>query len=252
MAVRGEIQPHLKPQDLLGLLSLFIVIFSALRPERKPAQGRMPYLSCCGRKRSKENTALETTDNKQKKKPPQKPSAVNVRWVVTIMVISFVMSVVMSYISNEALNSAGTVLSFAVLFFFIGLGIVFDMIGVAATSATEKEFHSMAAHRVRGAKEAVWMVRNAEKVSSICNDVVGDICGIISGATGALIVAHITAGTSGLMKVLVSLLITGLISSGTIGGKAAGKGIAVSASGKVLAVCGRVLSVLPVKLDNKR
>ncbi len=252
MAVRGEIQPNLKPQDLLGLLSLFFVIFSALRPERKPAQGRMPYLSCCGRKRSKENTALETTDNKQKKKPPQKPSAVNVRWVATIMVISFVLSVVMSYISNEALNSAGTVLSFAVLFFFIGLGIVFDMIGVAATSATEKEFHSMAAHRVRGAKEAVWMVRNAEKVSSICNDVVGDICGIISGATGALIVAHITAGTSGLMKVLVSLLITGLISSGTIGGKAAGKGIAVSASGKVLAVCGRVLSVLPVKLDNKR
>ena len=110
----------------------------------------------------------------------------------------------------------------------------------------------MAAHKVRGAREAVWMVRNAEKVSSICNDVVGDICGIISGATGALIVAHITAGTSGLMKVLVSLLITGLISSGTIGGKAAGKGIAVSASGKVLAVCGRVLSVLPVKLDNKR
>ena len=101
----------------------------------------------------------------------------------------------MSYISNEALNSAGTVLSFVVLFFFIGLGIVFDMIGVAATSGTEKEFHSMAAHKVRGAREAVWMVRNAEKVSSICNDVVGDICGIISGATGALIVTHIiTAG----------------------------------------------------------
>lgn len=195
---------------------------------------------------------METTDNKQKKKPPQKSSAVNVRWVVTIMVISFALSVVMSYISNEALENAGTVLSFVVLFFFIGLGIVFDMIGVAATSATEKEFHSMAAHRVRGAREAVWMVRNAEKVSSICNDVVGDICGIISGATGALIVAHITVGTGGLMKVLVSLLITGLISSGTIGGKAAGKGIAVSASGKVLAVCGRVLSVLPVKLDNKR
>ena len=252
MAVRGEIQPNLKPQDLLGLLSLFFVFFRrcARNGNRRRAVCHI-YHAAAG-KRSKENTALETTDNKQKKKPSQKPSAVNVRWVVTIMVISFVMSVVMSYISNEALNSAGTVLSFAVLFFFIGLGIVFDMIGVAATSATEKEFHSMAAHRVRGAKEAVWMVRNAEKVSSICNDVVGDICGIISGATGALIVAHITAGTSGLMKVLVSLLITGLISSGTIGGKAAGKGIAVSASGKVLAVCGRVLSVLPVKLDNKR
>lgn len=191
---------------------------------------------------------MESTENKQKKKPPQKPSVVNVRWVVTIMTVSFVLSVVMSYISNEALNSAGTVLSFVVLFFFIGLGIVFDMIGVAATSGTEKEFHSMAAHKVRGAREAVWMVRNAEKVSSICNDVVGDICGIISGATGALIVTHITAGTDGATKVLI----TGLISAGTIGGKAAGKGIAVAASGKVLALCGRVLSVLPLKLDNKR
>ena len=193
---------------------------------------------------------MDTTD-KQKKKPPQKLKAVNTAWVSLITVISFALSVVMSYISNEALASAGTILSFAVLL-FIALGIVFDMIGVASTSATEKEFHSMAAHRVRGAREAVWMVRNAEKVSSICNDVVGDICGIISGATGALIVAHITSGVSAGLKVAVSLLITGLVSALTIGGKAAGKGIAVMCSSKVLALCGRVLSVLPLKLDNKK
>ena len=190
---------------------------------------------------------MDTTD-KQKKKPPQKPKAVNTAWVGLITVISFALSVVMSYISNEALASAGTILSFAVLLLFI----VFDMIGVASTSATEKEFHSMAAHRVRGAREAVWMVRNAEKVSSICNDVVGDICGIISGATGALIVAHITSGVSAGLKVTVSLLITGLVSALTIGGKADGKGIAVMCSSKVLALCGRVLSVLPLKLDNRK
>ena len=81
---------------------------------------------------------MDTTD-KQKKKPPQKPKAVNTAWVGTV--ISFALSVVMSYISNEALASAGTILSFAVLLIFIALGIVFDMIGVASTSATEKEFH---------------------------------------------------------------------------------------------------------------
>ena len=58
---------------------------------------------------------MESTENKQKKKPPQKPSVVNVRWVVTIMAVSFVLSVVMSYISNEALNSAGTVLSLSLI-----------------------------------------------------------------------------------------------------------------------------------------
>ena len=44
---------------------------------------------------------MDTTD-KQKKKPPQKPKAVNTAWVGLITVISFALSVVMSYISNEA------------------------------------------------------------------------------------------------------------------------------------------------------
>lgn len=196
---------------------------------------------------------MEASDKPRKKsQPQQKPRLINTKWVATIMPVSFVLSVVMSYMSNEALGSSGTLLSFVVLFFFIALGIVFDMIGIASASATEKEFHSMAAHRVRGAKEAVWMTRNAEKVSSICNDVVGDICGIISGATGALIVANITAGMNGAQMVLVSLLVTGMISALTIGGKAAGKGVAMAFSSRVLAICGRVLSVLPVSLDNKR
>ena len=96
------------------------------------------------------------------------------------------------------------------------------------------------------------MTRNAEKVSSICNDVVGDICGIMSGATGALIVTRITAGLGGVRMVLISLLITGLISALTIGGKAAGKGVAVLCSSRVLAICGRLLSVLPITLGAKK
>lgn len=196
---------------------------------------------------------MQASDKPKKKNQlSQKPRLVNTKWVATIMPVSFVLSVVMSYLSNEALGSSGTFLSFVVLFFFIALGIVFDMIGIAAASATEKEFHSMAAHRVRGAKEAVWMTRNAEKVSSICNDVVGDICGIVSGATGALIVANITAGMNGVQVVLISLLITGMISALTIGGKAAGKGVAIAFSSRVLSICGRILSVLPVSLDGKK
>ena len=175
-----------------------------------------------------------------------------IRWVVTIFLVTIVVSGVISLISDEVMENSGMAVAFLILLIIVMVGIIFDIIGVAVTSADEKPFHSMAAHRERGAKEALRLLKNADRVSSICNDVVGDICGIISGATGALIVTHITAGTDGATKVLVSLLITGLISAGTIGGKAAGKGIAVAASGKVLALCGRVLSVLPLKLDNKR
>lgn len=197
---------------------------------------------------------MDGSDKQKKKQPPVQTKArlINWRWVGTIMTVSLLISMTMSYASNEALSNANTITSFIILFLFIALGIVFDMIGVSATSATEKEFHSMAARRVKGAKEAVWMTRNAEKVSSICNDVIGDIAGIISGATGALIVANLTMGASARRAVVVSLLITGFISAMTIGGKAAGKGIAIANSGRILAICGRVLSVLPISLEKKK
>ena len=185
---------------------------------------------------------MDTTD-KQKKKPPQKLKAVNTAWVSLITVISFTLSVVMSYISNEALASAGTILSFAVLLLFIALGIVFDMIGVASTSATEKEFHSMAAHRVRGAREAVWMVRNAEKVSSICNDVVGDICGIVSGSTAAVIVAALQRDLS-TTNVMISIGVTALISGLTIGGKALFKKVAINECTAVVYRVARIMHAL--------
>lgn len=190
---------------------------------------------------------------KQKKKtgPQKKKPMSNLKWVLTITPIAFVLSISMSYLSNEALSGSGAVLSFVVLFFFIALGIVFDMIGVAATSATEKEFHSMAARKVRGAKEAVWMTRNAEKASSICNDVVGDICGIISGSTAALIVASLTAGQGALRIMITTLFITGIVSAATIGGKAAGKSVAIAKSKDILFVCGRILSVLPIQKEKK-
>lgn len=187
---------------------------------------------------------MEASDKpKKKNQPPQKPRLINTKWVATIMPVSFVLSVVMSYMSNEALNSAGTILSFVVLFFFIALGIVFDMIGIAAASATEKEFHSMAAHRVRGAKEAVWMTRNAEKVSSICNDVVGDICGIVSGSTATVIVVLLQQ-SFGWRSIVVSTVVTALISGLTIGGKAIGKKIAMKKSKDVIYLAARLLSVL--------
>ena len=186
---------------------------------------------------------MESTENKQKKKPPQKPSVVNVRWVVTIMAVSFVLSVVMSYISNEALNSAGTVLSFVVLFFFIGLGIVFDMIGVAVTAADPKPFHSMAAHKEKGAREAIRLLQNANQVSSVCNDVVGDICGIVSGSTAAVIVTHLQRDFS-TSSVLISIGATALISGITIGGKALGKTVAINQCTSVVYRVARIMHAL--------
>ena len=192
---------------------------------------------------------MDSDTGKPKKKTKQKQpgNAVHVRWIATISITSFLLSVLMSYTSNRALESVGNIIAFVILLVFISIGILFDIIGVSSTVATEKRFHSMAARRVNGAKQAIWIVRNAEKVGSFCNDVVGDISGIISGATSAVIITRLTQDGTDVRSVILSLVITGCVSSLTIGGKAIGKTFAISHSEDIVFLTGRVLSILPWK-----
>ena len=189
----------------------------------------------------------DTGKPKKKTKQKQNGNAVNVRWIATISITSFLLSVLMSYTSKRALESVGNIIAFVILLVFISIGILFDIIGVASTVATEKRFHSMAARRVNGAKQAIWIVRNAEKVGSFCNDVVGDISGIISGATSAVIITRLTQDGTDVRSVILSLVITGCVSSLTISGKAIGKTFAISHSEDIVFLTGRVLSILPWK-----
>ena len=86
------------------------------------------------------------------------------------------------------------------------------------------------------------LLRNAERVASVCNDVVGDICGIVSGATGAVIVTQLQRALS-LQSVLISVGVTALISGMTIGGKALGKTVAIKKSTQVVYWAGRFLNL---------
>ena len=195
---------------------------------------------------------MDATDKQRKKQKTSFLSKVNWKWVGTITILSFLISISMSYLSNEALSSVNNIAAFFILLLFILLGIVFDIVGVAATSVTEKELHSMAAKKVRGAKQAVGLSRNAEKVASICSDVVGDITGIISGATGAVIIANVTQGLSALPTTVISLTITGCIAAMTSGGKATGKAFGISNSVAIIHTAGRILAVLHLPLEKKR
>jgi CBS domain containing-hemolysin-like protein len=142
-------------------------------------------------------------------------------------------------------------MAFVVLAIFIAVGILFDMIGVAVTSATAAPFHSMASHRERGAAEALKMLKNAEKVTSICNDVVGDISGIISGTTAAVISARMISDFS-VNSVALPLIISGVVACTTIGGKAAGKSFAMRYSTQIVLRVGKILSVFSnVKIKAK-
>ena len=164
-------------------------------------------------------------------------------WALRVFVLAVVLSALLSFFSTTALEGTGYVVAALVLAVFIGLGIVFDMIGVAVTAADPKPFHSMAAHKEKGAKAAIRLLQNANQVSSVCNDVVGDICGIVSGSTATVIVV-LLQNSFGWRSIVVSTVVTALISGLTIGGKAIGKKVAMKKSKDVIYLTAKVLSVL--------
>lgn len=149
------------------------------------------------------------------------------QWAVQVFVLAVTLSAALSLISSTALTGAGYVVAVSVLVAFIALGIVFDMIGVAVTAADPRPFHSMASHKEKGGKQAIRLLQNASRVSSVCNDVVGDICGIVSGTTAAVIVTRLQQDFS-TTSVLIAIALTALISGLTIGGKALAKTVAIN------------------------
>lgn len=124
------------------------------------------------------------------------------------------------------------------------VNILFDVIGVAVTSADETPFHSMAARKVPGAQDAIRLLRNAERVSSICNDVVGDICGVVSGSASATISVQLLTHFEFSWPTVVSLLMSALVAGLTVGGKAIGKTFAVNSSTAIVHFTGKTIYFL--------
>ena len=131
--------------------------------------------------------------------------------------------------------------AFLILFVIILIGILFDIIGVAVTSADERPFHSMASRKVPGAHEAISLLRNAERVSSICNDVIGDVCGVVSGSAAASISAQVIVNFSGEIGEIIMLLMSAMVAGLTVGGKAIGKTFAIGSCVKIVSAVGRII-----------
>lgn len=165
----------------------------------------------------------------------------NRNWILKITLCAFIISFVFSFLSETIMPSTNIIFSIIMLFSFIVIGIVFDMIGVAITSANIKPFHSMNAKKIKGAQTAIRIINNAPKFSSVCNDVIGDICGIISGSAG-VIIANSLSRKFNIDLLLISLFVTAFIAALTIGGKAFFKSIAVRKSTKIICLFSRVMS----------
>lgn len=178
-------------------------------------------------------------------------------WVLTITFWTFILAILLSIITQLLFRVVESFfVALFILLVIIVTGIVFDMIGIAATAADEVSLLAKAAKKVAGAREAIYFVRNADRFANFCNDVVGDISGIISGVLGAFLVLRLV--TSGFIQEnpFFSIIATGIISALTVGGKAYGKTLAIKRSTDIILtfayILTRVEAVLPGKILSGR
>lgn len=191
--------------------------------------------------------AKSDSDSRKKGKPSK------TKWIITIFLLTIVISAMISFCSAQLMAVSTMAVAFLILMVIVLFGIVFDIVGVAVTSADEKPFHSMAARKVIGAQEAIRLLRKADKVSSICCDVIGDICGVVSGSASAAIVAQIVANPNlSLYQQVISLAMSALVAGATVGGKAIGKGFAIGSSTKIVHMVGKIIWSVTHIFEKKR
>ena len=178
-----------------------------------------------------------------------------IRWVLTIFLVTIFISGIISLISEEIMAVSGMAVAFVILLAIVLVGILFDIIGVAVTSADERPFNAMAARKVPGARQAISLLHNAERVSSICNDVIGDICGVVSGSASATIAAQVLQNFEFSWPRVVSLVMSAFVAGLTVGGKAVGKTFAINSSTVIVHSVGRVIyffQSIPNRLFKKK
>lgn len=178
----------------------------------------------------KELKNLKVQNRKKEQKHKEKADK---SWIVKIILITFIVSLLFATISETIIPNVNLILGIIILIVFIIIGVLFDMVGVAVTAADEVPFNSMASRKDRCANIAIKFKKNAAKVSSFCNDVIGDICGVISGSVGVIISTSLSKIT-GINLLSVTLFVTALIASITIGLKAICKSYAINKANIIL------------------
>ncbi len=175
----------------------------------------------------------------------------HILWGFFITIVSFTLSIFILFLSTSVFQVISPQWAALVVLGIILIGIMFDIIGIAVTAADETPFHSMASKKKKGARQSIMLLRNASKVSSFCNDVVGDICGVVSGAAGTAIVYRVFSDHANVS--LIEVLVGAFIAAVTVGGKGFTKNIGMNNANYIVYKAGRFMAFFSSsKTGNKK
>ncbi len=193
------------------------------------------------KKRKNQGNRLKVADKIEYKEKKKKVS--RAPYLIKLFFAVFILTVLFSAISSASLENAGLAVAIIITVIIALVGVAFDIVGVAVTSADKAPFNSMAAKKIKGAKRGVTLLKNADKVASICNDVIGDMSGIISGSAGSVISAKIAEHFENpVLKFIFPLSVTAIIATLVILGKALGKGVAIKHSNEIVFFVSKIIT----------
>ena len=162
-------------------------------------------------------------------------------WALKIFIITLILTAAISVVTESLMDNMSTIAAAFIILFIVMIGIVFDVIGIAVASCDVAPFISMASKKIKKAKSAILLLKNADVVSNICGDVVGDICGIVSGAAGVAIALKVVLLSPGTGETVWTIIISSVIASLTVAGKAAGKSIGIKKNKQIVSFVAYVL-----------
>ena len=189
------------------------------------------------------NSGGENPKNKHQKVTTKSKKIFVWAWPIKIGILTLSLALMFGVLSEMMLEGANIIIPILVVVLLLAVSIIFDIIGVAFACCSLEPILSMASRKVKGSKAAIVLVRNGDKVSSVCSDVIGDMCGILSGAAGAAIAVSIIANQTGAIAIIIASVVSAIISALTVFGKAMFKKLAISKSVSIVAFVGRVVSV---------
>ncbi|WNQ09387.1 hypothetical protein MJA45_17325 [Paenibacillus aurantius] len=169
----------------------------------------------------------------------------SINWSIFISVITFILACIFTVASTTMLEGVSWGIGMLIVFSLVLTGIFFDILGLSAAAASEIPFHGMASERVKGSRQAIYIVRNADRFSNFCNDVVGDVSSVISGAASAAVVLKLMIHSdNALLNTVVSVIFTACVSALTVGGKAMGKSFAIHYATDIVLWVGKLFYLL--------
>ena len=80
----------------------------------------------------KKQSELKNLVEETKKREKIKKEKVDIKWIITIVIVAFVISFGLSFVANSTIPNLSLIFGIIITLLFIFIGILFDIIGVSS------------------------------------------------------------------------------------------------------------------------